>query len=350
MLLPRHSSCTIKHTHKCPAGRLLQPRTAPLVLRHRRPVQPAQASSRPGPEYAALEAAVGAINKVLAVNNKIRGGGSSSNSSAATGVDQDAAQQRARQAREKAAVAVRADPGKLVTFRARASGSKEVTVSWLVPGRGIVLEQCLWIKSERQHEIWGALSRLASNDCLNPNLTRCVQLQEEFPGETGVIETTSSSSSSSSAATLPQPQPKRRDLRAYLSLPLEEYSLLDPRYIARLSEGGDSSSSSSSIPPTAGTGSSTTPSAAEGPLPASGAFLLTVPLVDIVGLDLTPQLVIHVEVDEAKGQVRSCVALCGDTTGVGVVKPCTIISCFSTRRADHLPTHSPPPINKHKQP
>ena len=90
---------------------LRRPRTSTCVAASSRP---------PGPEYAALEAAVGAINSVLAANNKLKGrrgqqqGGS--NGGAAGGGD------------AAAAAASSADPGKLVTFRAKASGSRDVTV------------------------------------------------------------------------------------------------------------------------------------------------------------------------------------------------------------------------------
>lgn len=95
--------------------------------------------------------------------------------------------------------------------------------------------------------------------------------------------------------------PPHRSLRAYLALPLEEYALLDPRYIARL--GGPEQAAGGS----GGTGLDEAAEAgggAAGATPASGSFLLTVPLIDIVGLDLTPQLAIDVDVDERAGQVR----------------------------------------------
>jgi hypothetical protein len=88
-------------------------------LQRRRPIMAAAPGSRPGPEYAALEAAVGAINKVLSVNSKLRGSSAAKDGSA---------RQRVQDARADAAAAAAADPGKLVTFKARASGSKDVTV------------------------------------------------------------------------------------------------------------------------------------------------------------------------------------------------------------------------------
>jgi hypothetical protein len=93
-----------------------------------------QRAGRRPPEYAALEAAVGAINKVLAINSKIRGGGSGSADGSASGSsargnsDASSAREAARGAREEAAALARSDPGKLVTLKARASGSKDVTV------------------------------------------------------------------------------------------------------------------------------------------------------------------------------------------------------------------------------
>lgn len=84
----------------------------------------AAAARPPGPEYAALEAAVGAINKVLALNSRARGGGSGGSGAGGGGDPHEAA----RREREAAAELARTDPGKLVTFRAKASGAKDVTV------------------------------------------------------------------------------------------------------------------------------------------------------------------------------------------------------------------------------
>jgi hypothetical protein len=105
-------------------------------------------------------------------------------------------------------------------------------------------------------------------------------------------------------------QQGRRDLRAYLSLPLEQYALLDPRYISRLPASG---SHADAGPAAADGGAVGSADGAEGggavsgedgtQLPPSGAFLLAVPLSDIVGIDLTPQLIINVDVDEARGTV-----------------------------------------------
>lgn len=88
---------------------------APGFLTARRPpvTRVASAGRPPGPEYAALEAAIGAINRVLA----LRGG----RAKGAAGGAQDGAN-----GGEQAAA--RVDPGKLVTFRAKSSASREVTV------------------------------------------------------------------------------------------------------------------------------------------------------------------------------------------------------------------------------
>ena len=119
---------------------------------------------------------------------------------------------------------------------------------------------------------------------------------------------------------------------------LEEYSLLDPRYITRLEPGdisgrssstsssnssggggggggngggtgGDGNGSSQGVDSTANAaGGSTSSSANSGStaaLPASGAFQLRVPLSDIVGLDLTPTMIINVDVDDTRGKVRT---------------------------------------------
>lgn len=62
-----------------------------------------------------------------------------------------------------------------------------------------------------------------------------------------------------------------KSLQAYLSLPIEQYSVLDPRWITR----GD-----------------------------DGKFHVQLPLFDIVGVDLTPGVSVSVEVDAASQQVR----------------------------------------------
>jgi hypothetical protein len=81
-------------------------------------------------------------------------------------------------------------------------------------------------------------------------------------------------------------------LRSYLALPVEQYSVLDPRFIRRLSPdeverikddeggggGGASSSSSSSS--------------------SSSCFRLTVPLSDVVGMDIVVEVDVEVEVDQ----------------------------------------------------
>jgi hypothetical protein len=111
---------------------------------------------------------------------------------------------------------------------------------------------------------------------------------------------------------MPWPTPARRDLRSYLGLPLEQYSLLDPRYISRLpscdgddaggAQGGSSSDECAAQSGESGDKASSSGGGAAAP-PVSGSFLLTVPLADIVGLELTPQLVIDVDVDERLGAV-----------------------------------------------
>ncbi|MEW5297602.1 MAG: hypothetical protein WDW36_000803 [Sanguina aurantia] len=62
-------------------------------------------------------------------------------------------------------------------------------------------------------------------------------------------------------------------LRAYLALPLDQYSLLDPRWITRV--GG-----------------------------AGNLFLLRVPLQDVVGLALEPQITVKVNIDSNNAQVH----------------------------------------------
>ena len=101
-----------------------------------------QAGSKPGPEYAALEAAVGAINKVLSFNSKLRGtansgaGDSGSRSSGAggggvkgrSGSETGSSDNASAGGTPPGAASKPADAGKLVTFRARASGGRDVTV------------------------------------------------------------------------------------------------------------------------------------------------------------------------------------------------------------------------------
>jgi hypothetical protein len=106
--------------------------------------------------------------------------------------------------------------------------------------------------------------------------------------------------------------PPPRPLRAYQGLPLEQYSLLDPRYISRMppavaaaeAGGGDDGGAGAHARSDAGEGAGAGPAGRAREPPASGSFLLTVPLADIVGLELTPQLVVDVDVDEARGQAR----------------------------------------------
>lgn len=63
-----------------------------------------------------------------------------------------------------------------------------------------------------------------------------------------------------------------RGLAAYLSLPLDQYSLLDPTWVTRDAGGAD-------------------------------RFLLRVPLYDVVGLDLQPQINVRVALDARNNQV-----------------------------------------------
>ena len=65
-----------------------------------------------------------------------------------------------------------------------------------------------------------------------------------------------------------------RSLAAYLSLPLDQYALLDPDWISR--QAG-----------------------------ASDLFVLRLPLFDMVGLDLQPQLSVRVALDPHNSQVRA---------------------------------------------
>ncbi|KIZ03782.1 hypothetical protein MNEG_4171 [Monoraphidium neglectum] len=247
--------------------------------RHQRRRCPAgllQRAGRRPPEYAALEAAVGAINKVLAINSKIRGGGSGSADGSASGSsargnsDASSAREAARGAREEAAALARSDPGKLVTLKARASGSKDVT------------------------EHFPPIAATSGAATAAPAAAEAATSATPTVGQTP----------------MPWPTPARRDLRSYLGLPLEQYSLLDPRYISRLpscdgddaggAQGGSSSDECAAQSGESGDKASSSGGGAAAP-PVSGSFLLTVPLADIVGLELTPQLVIDVDVDERLG-------------------------------------------------
>jgi hypothetical protein len=152
------------------------------------------------------------------------------------------------------------------------------------------VSQCVTVGAAR-------LNRLSSGSWIST--IRGPSSQELFPAEAsnGATERTGQPPAQQGAG--------RRDLRAYLSLPLEAYSLLDPRYIARLPAAPISATAAVAAANDAAgrSGSDEASSGDVAALPASGAFLLTVPLTDIVGLELTPQLVINVDVDERKGQV-----------------------------------------------
>jgi hypothetical protein len=65
--------------------------------------------------------------------------------------------------------------------------------------------------------------------------------------------------------------PPGRSLRDYLALPLDAYSLLDPRWISRD--------------------------------PETGMFHLSVPLAELVGLPLEPKITVRVEIDAENEQV-----------------------------------------------
>lgn len=98
-----------------------QPRLAPVhqATVQRRPSL-IRSGHKPPAEVAALEAAVGAINKVLAFNNRLKGG------SGKKAVD---ARQQAHGGQSQSDAATRSsDPGKLVSFKAKASGARDVTV------------------------------------------------------------------------------------------------------------------------------------------------------------------------------------------------------------------------------
>lgn len=122
-------------------------------------------------------------------------------------------------------------------------------------------------------------------------------------------------------------------LQAYLSLPLDQYSVLDPKLIARIpceqqlqphasissttTSKNDKSSTAVLTNGMNGTSGHSTNNTWE---PASGCFLLKVPLREIVGIDLEPQLVIRVEVDDQKGQVG-----CGNTM---MMSASALASCY----------------------
>lgn len=66
--------------------------------------------------------------------------------------------------------------------------------------------------------------------------------------------------------------PHGRSLRDYLALPLDSYSLLDPKWISRDPD-------------------------------QAGLFHLTVPLAELVGLPLEPKISVKVEIDAMNEQV-----------------------------------------------
>jgi len=66
--------------------------------------------------------------------------------------------------------------------------------------------------------------------------------------------------------------PPGRSLRDYLALPLDAYSLLDPRWISRDPD-------------------------------ETGMFHLSVPLAELVGLPLEPKITVRVEIDAENEQV-----------------------------------------------
>lgn len=68
---------------------------------------------------------------------------------------------------------------------------------------------------------------------------------------------------------------QQRTLADYLALPVSQYSVLDPRFIRKDDSDG-----------------------------RKGAFILSVPLEEVMGVDLMPQLHVAVDVDPAAGEVR----------------------------------------------
>jgi len=97
-------------------------------------------------------------------------------------------------------------------------------------------------------------------------------LKVEVDADKGKLVSFKASSSAEKLVKHPSSPLPGRTLREYLALPLDQYSLLDPRWITRCPDAAD-------------------------------LFTLKVPLQDIIGLPLEPQIQVRVDIDTANNQV-----------------------------------------------
>jgi hypothetical protein len=192
-------------------------------------------------EVKALEAAVQTINKIMTSHQK-------------------RSQQQAQQSDTTEAGGKPAPRGKAKTFscKSKANTKRDITVSDLA----VLTMQALFNQLAGQTQGLQARAALSPASLLWFTHMRCSSLQE--------------------------PEDPDRAVHKYLSLPVEQYNLLDPRFITKDEDG---------------------------------SFVLRVPLQDVLGIDLKPQINITVDVDSEKGQV-----------GGGLLEPCLkcLIDCWRT--------------------
>jgi len=203
---------------------------------------PTPASGATKAEIAGLEAGISAITAALQLHERLTGGGRRRAAAAAGGGNSKhphpSHHPHNHGGKRRALAPTKPREWKRVSVRGKASGERQV-------------EEEPWEEEEEEQE-----------------------------GEAAAAETS-------------QQQPPW-SLRSYLALPVEQYSVLDPRFIRRLGPEEQQQDSG---------GGSEAAVASSSPSSTSSAFRLTVPLSDVVGMDIVVEVDVAVDVDPSTAGV-----------------------------------------------